>query len=134
MATLFTRILNGELPGHIVWRDEVCGVFLSINPLTAGHSLVVPHAEEDHWLDLDAQTSMHLTAVAHRVGRAISEVHRPRRVAVVIAGFEVPHVHVHVFGADSMADLDFANAASGVDQAELASEAALLRDALGSPG
>ena len=133
MATLFTRILNGELPGHFVWRDEVCGVFLSINPLSAGHSLVVPVAEVDHWLDLDVETGMHLTAVAHRVGRAIMETQRPQRVAVVIAGFEVPHVHVHVFGANSMADLDFANAAAGVEQAELAANAALLRDALGLP-
>ncbi|MXZ31457.1 MAG: HIT family protein [Acidimicrobiia bacterium] len=130
MATIFTRILNGELPGHIVWRDEVCGVFLSINPLTAGHSLVVPLAEVDHWLDLDVDTSMHLTAVAHRVGRAIMQTKRPQRVAVVIAGFEVPHVHVHVFGAEAMSDLDFANAAAAVDQSELATEAALLREAL----
>ena len=134
MATLFTRILNGELPGHFVWRDEVCGVFLSINPITAGHSLVVPIAEVDHWLDLDVETSMHLTAVAHRVGWAIMETQRPQRVATVIAGFEVPHTHVHVFGANSMADLDFANAAAGVEQAELAANAVLLRDALGTSG
>ncbi|MDE0652881.1 MAG: HIT family protein [bacterium] len=134
MATLFTRILNGELPGHFVWRDERCGVFLSINPLSAGHSLVVPVAEVDHWLDLDVETNMHLTAVAHRVGWAIMETQRPQRVATVMAGFEVPHVHLHVFGVNSMADLDFANAAGGVDQAELAANAVLLRDALGYSG
>ncbi|MYI56881.1 MAG: HIT family protein [Acidimicrobiia bacterium] len=131
MATLFTRILNGELPGHFVWRDERCAVFLSINPLTAGHSLVVPVAEVDHWLDLDVETNMHLTAVAHRVGRAIMETFGTERVATVMAGFEVPHVHLHVFGADSMSDLDFANAAASVDPSELAAHAARLREALG---
>ena len=130
MATLFTRILDGELPGHFVWRDERCAVFLSINPLTAGHSLVVPVAEVDHWLDLDVETNMHLTAVAHRVGRAIMATFGTERVATVMAGFEVPHVHLHVFGADSMSDLDFANAAASVDQSELAANAARLREAL----
>ena len=134
MTTLFTRILRGELPGHFVWRDERCAVFLSINPLTPGHALVVPVAEVDHWLDLDVETNMHLTAVAHRVGRAIMEVFGTERVATIMAGFEVPHVHLHVFGADSMDDLDFANAASSVEQSELAANAARLREALGRQG
>ena len=131
MATVFTRILNGELPGHFVWRDERCAAFLSINPLTAGHCLVVPHAEVDHWLDLDAETNGHLTAVAQRVGTALMAGFEIRRVATVMAGFEVPHVHLHVFGANSMADLDFANAAPSVEASELAANAAVLRDALG---
>ena len=134
MTTLFTRILRGELPGHFVWRDELCAVFLSINPLTPGHALVVPLAEVDHWLDLDVETNRHLTEVAHRVGQAIMEVQRPERVATVMAGFEVPHVHLHVFGADSMDDLNFANAAAFVEQSELAANAARLRAALGTEG
>ncbi len=134
MTTIFTRILRGELPGHFVWRDDLCAVFLSINPLTPGHSLVIPVAEVDHWLDLDVETNMHLTAVAHRVGQAIMEVQRPERVATVIAGFEVPHVHVHVFGANSMDDLNFATAAASVEQSELAADAARLRAALGWEG
>ncbi|MCY3787034.1 MAG: HIT family protein [bacterium] len=134
MATIFTRILRDDLPGHFVWRDDLCAVILSINPLSAGHSLVIPTVEVDHWLDLDVETNMHLTAVAQRVGRAIMEVHRPQRVATVVAGFEVPHVHLHVFGADSMDDLNFANAAASAEQSELAAEAALLRAALGQGG
>lgn len=134
MTTIFTRILRGELPGHFVWRDELCAVFLSINPLTPGHALVIPTAEVDHWLDLDVETNMHLTAVAHRVGGAIMEVFETERVATVIAGFEVPHVHVHVFGANSMGDLDWANAAASVEQSELAANAARLRAALGREG
>ena len=131
MATIFTRILRGELPGHFIWRDELCAVFLSINPLTPGHALVIPEAEVDHWLDLDVETNMHLTAVAHRVGQAIMKTFGTERVATVIAGFEVPHVHLHVFGANSMDDLNFANAAARVEQTDLAANAALLRDALG---
>ena len=131
MTTIFTRILRGELPGHFVWRDEVCAVFLSINPLTPGHALVVPEAEVDHWLDLDVETNLHLVAVAQRVGRAILDTFATKRVATVMAGFEVPHVHLHVFGADSMDDLNFANAATSVEPAELASNAARLRAALG---
>ncbi len=134
MTTIFTRILRGELPAHFVWRDELCAVFLSINPLTPGHALVIPVAEVDHWLDLDVETNMHLTAVAHRVGQAIMEIFGTERVATVMAGFEVPHVHLHVFGANSMDDLNFANAAALVEQAELAANAALLRDALGWEG
>lgn len=134
MATIFTRILRGELPGHFIWRDELCAVFLSINPLTPGHALVIPVAEVDHWLDLDVDTNMHLTAVAHRVGRAIMETFGTERVATVMAGFEVPHAHLHVFGANSMDDLSFANAAAHVEQAELAANAARLRDALGWEG
>ena len=134
MTTLFTRILRGELPGHFVWRDEQCAVFLSINPLTPGHALVVPVAEVDHWLDLDIETNMHLTAVAHRVGWAIMEVFGTKRVATVMSGFDVPHVHLHVFGANSMDDLDFANCALSVEQSELAANAARLREALGRQG
>ena len=134
MTTLFTRILRGDLPGHFVWRDERCAVFLSINPLTPGHALVVPVAEVDHWLDLDVETNMHLTAVAHRVGGAIMEVFGTERVATVMAGFEVPHVHLHVFGANSMDDLSFPNAAAFVEQAELAANAVRLREALGRDG
>lgn len=134
MATLFTRILRGELPGHFVWRDDRCAVFLTINPLSAGHALVVPIAEVDHWLDLDVETNMHLVAVAQRVGRAIMATFGTQRVATVMAGFEVPHAHLHVFGANSMDDLDFANAAASVEQAELAANAALLREALGADG
>ena len=133
MSTLFTRILDGRLPGHFVCRDDISATFLSINPLSAGHSLVVPIAEVDHWLDLETETAMHLTAVAHRVGQAIMTAFGPRRVATVMAGFEVPHVHLHVFGANTMADLDFANAAASVEQAELARNAMLLREALGEP-
>lgn len=130
MASVFTRIINGDLPGHFVHTDDLCVVFLSINPLSDGHALVVPRAEVDHWVDLDEPTATHLMAVARRVGLATSAVFSPERVGVIIAGFEVPHAHVHVLGINSMSDLDFANAAATVDHAQLATFAEQLKAAL----
>lgn len=120
MATIFTRIIDGELPGHFVWRDDTCVAFLSINPLRPGHTLVVPIAEIDHWVDLDAPTAGHLTEVAHSVATAQMAEWNPPRVGLMIAGFEVPHTHVHVVPVRGMGDLDFANAATDVDHDELA--------------
>lgn len=134
VPTIFTRIIEGELPGHFVWRDDVCVSFLSINPITAGHSLVVPLAEVDHWVDLDTATNEHLMRVSHLISGAIQTVFNPNRVGLMIAGFEVPHTHVHVLGIDDMGDLSFANAAATVDHAELARYATSLRDALAAGG
>src|SRR6476659_2930461 len=96
MATIFTRIINGELPGRFVWRDDRCVAFLSINPLRPGHTLVIPRAEVDHWIDLPADENAHLMRVAHEIGRAQMAAFSPTRVALIIAGMEVPHVHLHV--------------------------------------
>ena len=70
MATLFTKIIDGEIPAQLVWRDEVCAAFLDIEPLTPGHALVVPRVEVDHWVDLPAGTLAHVMDVAARVARA----------------------------------------------------------------
>lgn len=134
MPTVFTMIIDGDLPGHFVWRDETCVAFLSINPITDGHVLVVPRAEVDHWLDLPVDVNTHLTEVAHAIGQAQQSVYSPERVGLMIAGFEVPHVHVHVLAMWGMADMSFANAATDVDHAVLASQAADLRAALTAAG
>jgi len=134
MTTLFTRIIEGELPGRFVWRDERCVAFLSINPLQPGHTLVVPIAEVDQWTDVPAELVEHLMRVSHVIGRAQVEVFAPARVGLVIAGFEVPHCHVHVIPTRSMADLDFANAAQDPDPAALDDAADRLRAALAAAG
>lgn len=134
MPSVFTLIINGDLPGHFVWSDDICVGFLSINPLAAGHTLVVPRAEVDHWLDLDADTAAHLMTVAHNIGSAQQTVWSPERVGVIIAGFEVPHTHVHVFGMNTMGDMDFANAAAQVDHGQLAGYATQIRQALEAAG
>ena len=130
MATVFTRIIAGEIPGHFVWKDEVCVVFLSINPTNDGHALVVPREEIDQWIDLGAETAAHLMRVAHAIGRAQREVWKSARIGLLVAGFDVPHVHVHVVPTDHMGHLNLAHAASSVDPAALASAAERLRDAL----
>src|SRR4029078_2119522 len=110
MATIFTRIIDGDLPGTFVWRDDVCVAFLSIAPLRPGHALVVPRAEVDHWIDLPAATNAHLIGVAHEIGAAQMDAFSPARIGLIIAGLEVPHTHLHVVPIDAERDLSFANA------------------------
>ena len=119
MASIFTRIIDGEIPGRFVHTDDVCVAFLDVRPLARGHVLVVPRAEVDQWTDLDADTAAHLMRVAQRIGRAQKALLSPARVGLMIAGFEVPHVHVHVVPINGMGDLDFANADTDPDQADL---------------
>lgn len=134
MSTVFTMIIEGTLPGRFVWRDERCVAFLSINPLRHGHTLVVPIEETDHWVDLDLKTSAHLMTVAHHISRAQVSAFQPTRVGLMIAGFEVPHTHLHVIPIDTMEDLDFANAATDPDPVSLDQAAELIRTALKSAG
>lgn len=129
MASIFTRIIDGELPGHFVWRDDECVAFLSIAPLREGHALVVPRLEVDHWLDLPPELAAHLMTVAQRIGRAQQVAFNPSRVGLIIAGMEVPHTHLHVIPIDREADLNFANARSA-DADELAATAERLAAAL----
>ena len=134
MSTLFTRVIDGELPARFVWSDDRVVGFLSINPLGPGHALVVPRAEIDHWIDAEPELLAHLTGVAHAIGKAVDDVWQPPRVGVIVAGFEVPHLHVHVFPAWDMAAFDFANAAKSVDDAEQDAHADKLRAALRAAG
>lgn len=134
MTTIFSRIIDGELPGRFVWRDDRCAAFLSINPLRAGHTLVVPRAEVDHWVDLDPATNAHLMSVAQEIARAQMDAFTPTRVGLMIAGLEVPHVHLHVVPMDGVHDLDFDNAARDPDPAALDAAAAAIRSALRSRG
>ena len=134
MATLFTRIIDGELPGRFVWRDERCVGFTTIAPLQPGHTLVVPIAEIDHWLDLDADLAAHLFAVAQTIGQAQMAAFSPARVGLIIAGLEVPHTHLHVIPIESEADLDFARAEHDPAPEALDAAAERLRAALREAG
>ena len=134
MPTLFTRIIDGDLPGRFVWRDERSVGFLSINPMGPGHTLVVPVEEVDHWVDADDALLGHLYQVGHRIGEAVRAVWQPPRVALLIAGFEVPHLHLHVYPAWRMQDFDFANAQTAPAPAELDRHADALRTALREAG
>lgn len=130
MPTVFTRIIHGEIPGTFVHRDDRCVAFLSINPMAPGHTLVVPIDEVDHWIDLPHDLAAHLFAVAHRIGRAQQVAFPCERVGMIIAGYEVPHTHIHVIPTNSMGELSFANAAASVDRALLDRWAAALVEAL----
>ncbi|WP_306204442.1 HIT family protein [Actinoplanes sp. RD1] len=130
MPTIFTRIISGELPGRIVHSDEQVAAFLTIAPLTPGHTLVVPRAEVDEWTDLEPELAAHVLAVAHTIGRTLKRVFQAPRVGLIIAGFEVPHAHVHVFPASDMADFDFARASGDVPAEELDAAHKKILDAL----
>lgn len=134
MATIFTRIIDGELPGRFVWRDERCVGFLSIAPLRPGHTLVVPRAEVDHWIDLDTETTAHLMTVAHEIGAAQMAAFDPTRIGLIIAGLEVPHVHLHVVPINAERDLNFANADPTAAAEVLDTAADALRSTLRARG
>ena len=130
MATVFTKIISGELPGHFVWRDDQCVAIMSINPITRGHALVIPRQETDHWLDLSPELNAHLMQVSQQIATAQQQAFEPERVGLMIVGFEVPHVHIHVLPVNSMDDFSFAKAADHVEPDELAEAAAAIVAAL----
>ena len=118
----------------MLWEDDECVAFLDVRPLAPGHVLVVPRQETDQWTDLSPAVTAHLTDVAHKVGRAQIAVFSPARIGLVIAGFEVPHAHVHVVPINGMGDLDFALANPNPDHGELDAQLADLRAALKEAG
>lgn len=130
MTTLFSRIIDGELPARFVWRDESAVAFLSINPLRPGHTLVVPRVEVDDWLDLDSVVAAHLMTVAQTIGIAQKKGLDAPRVALIIAGLEVPHVHLHVSPMVTEADLSFGRADPSPTDASMDDAAARIRAAL----
>jgi len=134
MPTLFTRIIQGEIPGRFVWRDERCVAFLTIAPIRPGHLLVVPRAEVDHWLDLEPELAAHLTGVAQTLGQALQHAFPCKKVGLMIAGLEVPHVHLHVLPIDRLHDLDFARQDQNAKPADLDAAAEKVRQSLRALG
>jgi len=134
VASVFTRIIEGDLPGRFVWRDDRAVAFLSINPLQPGHTLVVPIEEVDHWIDLDQDLTNHLMGVSHAIGRVLQERFQPARVGLMIAGLEVPHTHLHVVPIRGVHDLDFSNADPDPDDAALDEAADKIREGLRAAG
>ncbi len=127
MASVFSRIIAGELPARFVWKDERCVAFLSNRPLRPGHTLVVPRAELDHWIDLDADLLSHLVITAQTVGKAQMAGFKPARIGLMLAGLEVPHVHFHVVPIRGVRDLDFGNQDPNPDEAMMDRAAGTLR-------
>jgi histidine triad (HIT) family protein len=127
MATIFTKIIEGKLPARFVWKDESCVVFMSNRPLRPGHALVVPRAEIDHWLDLDAGLLAHLSVAAQAVGKAQMAGFKPERIGLMLAGLEVPHCHFHVVPIRGVHDLDFGNQDPSPDPAMMDDAAETIR-------
>ena len=107
MATIFTRIVRGEIPSYKVAEDERFFAFLDINPLTKGHTLVVPKLETDYLFDLDDRTLADMIVFAKRIARKQKEKLECKRVAVVVLGLEVPHAHIHLIPIQDEKDVDF---------------------------
>ncbi len=109
MATVFTQIINGDLPGRFVYEDDEVVAFLTIQPMTQGHTLVVPRAEIDQWQDVDPEVFARIQRVSQLIGKAVCKAFGAERAGMIIAGLEVPHLHVHVFPAYNLTDFGFAN-------------------------
>jgi histidine triad (HIT) family protein len=130
VASIFSRIIEGELPARFVWKDDLCVVFLSNRPLRPGHALVVPREEIDHWIDLDTSLLAHLTTVAQSIGTAQMAGFQPARIGLLLAGLEVPHVHFHVVPIRGVHDLDFGNQDPNPDAAVMDDAAQTIRHEL----
>ena len=107
MATIFSRIINGEEPARFVWRDPRCVAFLSAWPLRPGHTLLVPIEEVDHWIALDEDLAHHLMSVAQMLGRVLQGAFRPKKIGLLIGGLDVSHVHIHLVPVETKHDLDY---------------------------
>jgi histidine triad (HIT) family protein len=134
MPSLFTKIIEGEIPGTFVWRDDLCVAFMTIAPLRPGHTLVVPIEEIDHWIDLPDELRDRLFAVSGMIATAIQDAFQPTRVGMMIAGLEVPHAHIHLVPIDGLHDLDFANADESASRDDIEEAADMIRAALGTRG
>ena len=102
-------IINREIPGRFVYEDDDVVAFLTIEPMTQGHTLVVPRAEVDNWQTVEPALFNHVMAVSQRIGRAVCAGFGAERAGLIIAGLEVPHLHVHVFPAYNITDFGFAH-------------------------
>jgi len=118
MASLFTRIIAGEIPCYKVAENEHCVAFLDINPVQRGHTLVVPKHEVDYIYDLPDDVLTELTLFSKRVAKAIQEEIPCNRIGVTVIGLEVPHAHIHLIPINGLADMDFKKARVEMSQEE----------------
>ncbi len=129
MSSIFTRIIRGEIPCHKVAEDERYLAFLDINPVRAGHTLVIPKVEVDKFFDLPAEVLAGIMPFAQGVAKRIAAVIPCDRIGVSVIGLEVPHAHVHLIPIDSIFDMDFSRPKVKLSQEEFAALAERLRHA-----
>ena len=130
MASIFTRIVRGEIPAWKVAETEDCLAFLDINPLAEGHTLVIPKQEVDNLFDLDPELYNRLLAFAREVARALAQVSEARRIGMAVIGLEVPHAHIHLVPINGVYDIDFSKPKLQLSQEEFAGMAEKIRAAL----
>lgn len=130
MASIFTKIINREIPGHIVAENEEFIAFLDVKPLVKGHCLVVPKKEVDYVFDLEDNLLAEINIFAKKIARAIKEVVPCRRIGVAVVGLEVPHVHMHLVPLNTMDDINFTRPKLEPSQEELAQIAEEIRNAV----
>jgi len=109
MATIFTKIIKGEIPSFRIAEDDNFYAFLDINPLKAGHTLVVPKTETDYIFDIEDDKLAEMMLFSKKIASAIKNAYPCNRVAVIVLGLEVPHAHIHLIPMDSMEDVNFKN-------------------------
>jgi len=130
MASIFTRIINREIPGHILLEDDTYIAFLDVMPLVHGHVLVVPKQEVDYIFDLDDKTLSGLYIFAKKVAKAIKKAVPCKRVGIAVIGLEVPHTHVHLVPMNSVGDINFTQPKLRPSQEELSAVAEKIRKEL----
>ncbi|MBS1951281.1 MAG: HIT family protein [Cytophagales bacterium] len=128
MPSIFTKIINREIPSYTVAEDENFIAFLDINPLAVGHTLVIPKIEIDYFFDLDESTLSSLMVFAKKISSAIQAVTNCKRVGVAVIGFEVPHAHMHLVPMNSMHDINFANPKLKLSKEEFADTAKRIKE------
>ena len=116
MASIFTKIINGELPCYKIHEDELTFSFLALDQVNLGHTLVIPKAEVNHWFDVPANAYTQVGLNAQKIAKAIQTATGCPRVGTMVAGFEVPHYHLHLIPAWSIPDLDFKRAKRRTDE------------------
>ena len=131
MASLFTRIINGEIPCHKILEDENYLAFLDIRPINPGHTLVIPKKEIDYVFDVDDQLLAGLILFAKKVAQIIRKAVPCKKVGVMVAGIEVPHAHIHLVPIFEIGDLNFAKAKPTPNE-ELAKVAEKIREKIGT--
>ena len=130
MASIFTKIINGEIPCHQIGETEDCFAFLDIAPLRAGHTLVIPKKEIDYFYDLDDETISKVMLFSKKVAAAIEKTFPCERISIVVAGLEVPHAHVHLIPMNAISDIDFSQPKMTLTHPELAEMAERIRGAM----
>ena len=130
MASIFSKIIKGEIPCYKIAEDDNCLAFLDINPLAKGHTLVVPKHEIDYLFDLDDDLLAQLNIFSKKVARAIDKVMDCKRVGVAVLGLEVPHAHIHLIPVNGLYDIDFSKPKLKLSDKEFKEIAELIKTAL----